>query len=551
MKRIKTLFLFFNLLAKNRFKTIIYLILTSIFTTICSIFLLFLPTLLIQLILNKISFNFLFLLFIIFGICNFIKQFIQVKVDTEKEILDQIFVMLITNKMNKIPYYYLELENIKQQKESSIYAILNYGAVYDLYFNLLDIFNAMFMLISIIITSIYYSLWYMLIVFALSVCIVAINYLLLKIKFKYSKQTISLNYKFNYYQEIATLRKYQINHKLYKYSQYVKRDFNQLNNLTTKHFHKIRLAEFKYNAFVSIVDGFNKIMIYGIPIYYWGLKLIAIDIVSLWLNLGMNFSNYLLKMLTAIGNIFQSLDYLIPFWELMNIQEVVDNNKQTSKETFKSLEFKNVSFKYPNYDHMILKNVNFKIKQNQKVALLGPNGSGKTTLIKLLLRLYDLNDGEILIDHQNIKNNLFNHNGVVFQDPKIFPITLKENLISDTINVLDFNQIINKVGFDQIMLSKKIDYAGLCNSEVYDDGIEFSGGEKQLLALCRAMIRNADLVILDEPSSALDPIMKNKLLKLFNQLFFDKTVILITHDPLLANKCDRKILLNDGICCFE
>lgn len=200
---------------------------------------------------------------------------------------------------------------------------------------------------------------------------------------------------------------------------------------------------------------------------------------------------------------------------------------------------------------MILKNVNFKIKQNQKVALLGPNGSGKTTLIKLLLRLYDLNDGEILINHQNIKNNLFNNNGVVFQDPKIFPITLKENLISDTINVIDFNQIINKVGFDQIMLSKKIDYADLCNSEVYDDGIEFSGGEKQLLALCRAMIRNADLVILDEPSSALDPIMKNKLLKLFNQLFFDKTVILITHDPLLANKCDRKILLNDGICCFE
>ena len=220
------------------------------------------------------------------------------------------------------------------------------------------------------------------------------------------------------------------------------------------------------------------------------------------------------------------------------------------------IEFKNVSFKYPAADgeHYALKNINLKIKAGERLAIVGRNGAGKTTLVKLLCGLYYPSEGEILLGGINIKKfNIDEYYGLisaVFQDIYILPLTVAQFVagtdLDENVNRPRVIRCLEKAGLgDKIKsLAKGIDSRLM--KGIYDDSIELSGGEKQKLMLARAIYKDAGIVILDEPTAALDPIAENEVYRKYSELTEGATSLYISHRLASTRFCDRIIYLEDG-----
>lgn len=215
-----------------------------------------------------------------------------------------------------------------------------------------------------------------------------------------------------------------------------------------------------------------------------------------------------------------------------------------------SVEFKNVSFKYPNTDKYILKNISVKINSGEHISIVGQNGAGKTTFIKLLCRLYDNYEGEIFVNDKNAKDYNFVEYmkilSVVFQDFRLFAFTLKENVTvfdEKDINLKDIYRIAGIEDWIESLDEKDDTYI----YKMFDEsGVEPSGGESQKLAIARALYKNAPLVILDEPTAALDPISEYEVYRNFDKLVENKTAVYISHRLSSCKFCDRIVVFNDG-----
>lgn len=231
--------------------------------------------------------------------------------------------------------------------------------------------------------------------------------------------------------------------------------------------------------------------------------------------------------------------------------EVTDGNREA--EPFESLELKNVSFRYPSAKEYSLKNVNLKIEKGQTVAVVGINGAGKSTLVKLLLRFYDVTEGEILYNGINIKaynqDSLRNRFATVFQDYKTFAISVNENVLCRECSSEDekiAEQALKQSGvWDKIsMLEQKGNT--LLSREFDDNGVGLSGGEAQKTAVARIFAKDFDIAILDEPSSALDPIAEYKMYENLISATKNKTVIYISHRLSSAVLSQNIFVLENG-----
>ena len=213
-------------------------------------------------------------------------------------------------------------------------------------------------------------------------------------------------------------------------------------------------------------------------------------------------------------------------------------------------EFKNVSFKYPGTESYVLKNVNLKLNVNKRFAVVGQNGAGKTTLIKLLCRLYEPTEGEILLNGINIEKydyaeytSIF---AVVFQEFKLFPLPLDENIAgSSVVDEAKCMEVIEQVGLAETVKS----WPNKQRTRLYKnlgDGINVSGGEAQKIAIARALYKDAPFVIMDEPTAALDPIAEAEVYENFNSMIHDKTAIFISHRMSSCKFCDEIVVFENG-----
>jgi ATP-binding cassette subfamily B protein len=250
--------------------------------------------------------------------------------------------------------------------------------------------------------------------------------------------------------------------------------------------------------------------------------------------------------------------YVDNYFELLNFPNSITTTKTAemipTDPKPATIEFKNVFFKYPETERFVLKDFNLTIKPGEKIALVGENGAGKSTLIKLLLRFYDVTDGEILINGINIKNlNLEEWHkqiGALFQDFIKYQFTFKENIIFGDLSKKDDAQAIYRAlkksgaesylaelpnGLDQIV------------GKTFEEGVDLSGGQWQKLALARAFFRDAPFLILDEPTSGLDPVEQEKIRHLIKKLAESKIIIFSTHIlSEVADVASRLIIINGG-----
>ena len=209
------------------------------------------------------------------------------------------------------------------------------------------------------------------------------------------------------------------------------------------------------------------------------------------------------------------------------------------------IEFKNVSFKYPNTEKYILKNVSATIKAGEHVAIVGQNGAGKTTFIKLLCHLYDNYEGKILINGREAGEYSFREYirllSVVFQDFRLFAFTIKENVTVFQDKKVDLEEIYKIAGIEDWINSLEEKDSTHIYKMFVENGVEPSGGQAQKLAIARALYKNAPIVVLDEPTAALDPISEYEVYKNFDKLVHGKTAIYISHRLSSCRFCDRII----------
>lgn len=230
-----------------------------------------------------------------------------------------------------------------------------------------------------------------------------------------------------------------------------------------------------------------------------------------------------------------------------------DEGEEIPKCNTYEIRFENVSFKYPDTDKYLFENLNLTIKKGEKLALVGANGAGKTTFIKLLCGLYTPDNGDIYINDINIKDinikKYYNLFSVAFQEVFAFAFTIAQNVTCTSNEDIDFEKV-----------SKCLEMAGLKEKigslpngvntnmlkEFDDEGIVFSGGEMQKLMLARALYKDSPIIILDEPTAALDPIAENEMYEKYNSFIDNKTSIFISHRLSSTRFCHRILFMKDG-----
>lgn len=214
------------------------------------------------------------------------------------------------------------------------------------------------------------------------------------------------------------------------------------------------------------------------------------------------------------------------------------------------IEFRDVSFKYPNAEQYALRHFSMELKVGEKLAIVGMNGSGKTTMIKLLCRLYDPQEGEILLNGVDIRK--FRHEeysrlfSVVFQDYQLFSFLLGENVaVSADYNEEKVRKCLENAGFGK-RLEELPQGLRTYVFKDYEDGVEFSGGEAQKVAIARAIYKEAPFVLLDEPTAALDPLAEFEIYQRFDEIVEDKTAIYISHRLSSCRFCDKIAVFHEG-----
>lgn len=242
------------------------------------------------------------------------------------------------------------------------------------------------------------------------------------------------------------------------------------------------------------------------------------------------------------------MNSLIEFLNLDNDEKM--GEEHITRDEFDEISFKHVSFKYPGTKNYILQDINLTIHKGERLSVVGLNGAGKSTLVKLICRLYDVTEGEICINGRNINEYSYEEYikilSVVFQDFKLFSYTLNENVrIGREKECMKMQQIYETSGIADWVKGLKKKDATLLYKDYDSKGVEPSGGMAQKIAIARALYHNAPVVILDEPTAALDPVAEYEIYNRFHELVNNKTAIYISHRLSSCKFCDRIVVIGD------
>lgn len=294
--------------------------------------------------------------------------------------------------------------------------------------------------------------------------------------------------------------------------------------------------------------------VYGILIYSVLGSNMSIGDFTMYVGLSTAFSSALTNLLNSLGSFKQCSMQTDDFRSFLDLKTDDESEclpvPKTDKYVF---EFKNVSYQYKGQEGYALKNLNLTLEAGKRLAVVGLNGAGKTTFIKLLLRLYDVTEGEILLNDTDIRkykrDEYYRLFSPVFQNVEVFAFPMSENVSMKRHDETDrelSRECLYKAG-----LKEKVD--GLENGVdtqllkvVYDDGIDLSGGEKQKLALARALYKNAPVIVLDEPTAALDALAEYELYKSFDEIIGNKSAVYISHRLSSTRFCDNIAMFKAG-----
>ncbi len=313
--------------------------------------------------------------------------------------------------------------------------------------------------------------------------------------------------------------------------------------------------QMKYQSLITAASVGLNVMIYLFVGFKALAGLFSVGSVLQYISSINEFTGGFSGLITELSAIRLNNEAMNYYFEFIDLPAKRQNTDARSIDTVDighaGLEMKDVSFRYPGTEEYVLRHVDLRIEKGERVAIVGENGSGKTTLVKLLCRLYDPTDGEILIGGENIDTlrcdeyqGLFS---VVFQDFKLFSFSIGQNVAASvSYDAARVESCLRKSGFAERLSRMKDGIDTYLYKDFEESGVEISGGEEQKIAMARALYRDAPIIILDEPTAALDPKSESELFMSFGSVVGDKTAVFISHRLSSCRFCDKIVVLDHG-----
>lgn len=360
--------------------------------------------------------------------------------------------------------------------------------------------------------------------------------------------------KLEYMENVTTDFSYAKDIRLFGMKKFLAKKQKDVYDEELRHWIKSRQYWIYNSIFSHGISLVRQLIITGWLVYSVIAKDLSIGNFTLYLASAGAFSNAINEVLSALSALRERSAHTDDYRSFMDIPG--DSGKDTipvPKADKYVFTFENVSFKYKGQEKYALRNLNITIAAGEKLAVVGLNGAGKSTFIKLLLRLYDVSEGRILMNGTDIR--CFNRAeyyrlfSPAFQDVTVFAFPMAENVSMSPPDETDrekAEKCVREAGLGDKMdkLEKGIDTELL--KVLYDDGVDLSGGEKQKLALARALYKGSDVIVLDEPTAALDALAEYRLYKSFNGLVGNRTAVYISHRLSSTRFCDRVAMFKDG-----
>lgn len=295
---------------------------------------------------------------------------------------------------------------------------------------------------------------------------------------------------------------------------------------------------------IAYIHLINMTLREGLSVPEFLLYFTAVTTFTAWVMGILQDASKLHKQSLDISQVREFLEYPEPF--------VFEDGKPVPKADAYALKLENVSFRYPGAEKDTIHNLNLTVHPGEKLAIVGLNGAGKTTLVKLLCGLFDPTEGRVLLNGEDIRG--FNRReyyslfSAVFQEFSVLDVTVAENIAQtkDNIDLKKANDCIEKAGLTKMIAELPQGLDTHVGREVFLDGVLFSGGQTQRLMLARALYKNGPILLLDEPTAALDPIAENDIYMKYNEMTAGKTSLFISHRLASTRFCDRIIFVADG-----
>lgn len=397
-----------------------------------------------------------------------------------------------------------------------------------------------------------YKVNYFMILLILLTCVC--EFFLLKIlKTKQSETTDNyskLSGKFEYFYKLSKNAEASKDIKLYGFSDYLVKtaaDFiYQIEHINAK-YTKQSAAISGVRALLNLV---RELVAYAYLTYLVLKNRLSVSEFIFCFGIITGFSNWIMNLVFSFMEISRCCTDCALYREFVE-ESVSEGKPEVDFGEVRSIEFSNVFFTYPASDTETIRNMSFKVNKGENIAIVGENGAGKTTAIKLLCGLYYPSEGDILINGRSSREfssgSYFDLFSAVFQDYCFMPMTIAENITAE--QSYDKERLF--AAFDKAGITDKINSLSekentLMVKDVYKNAADFSGGEKQKLLLAKAVYKNAPVLILDEPTAALDPISENELYLKYNELTEDKISFFISHRLSSTRFCDRILFIKDG-----
>lgn len=359
----------------------------------------------------------------------------------------------------------------------------------------------------------------------------------------------------NYYmQNVSTDFKFAKDIRMYGLAGYIKDKYHKLNEERIESQRKNELIWWVTGQIGNVLWMIAQAGLYAWLIYSVFQGNMTIGNFTLYLGVAATYFNYIGNMLDRVNDLLQRSREVDDFRSFEDFDDGrVNGTKKVPKYEKYEFVFDNVSFKYPKAEKYALKNLNLTVKAGERLAVVGLNGAGKSTFIKLLLRLYEPTEGRILLNGEDIKdyeiNDYYNTFSPVFQDVNLFAFPLSENISMNTPESTDVNKAKESLiaaGMEEKIESLPNGMKTEVLKVIHEDGVDFSGGEKQKIALARALYKDAPVVVLDEPTAALDALAEAKLYEDFDKLVGNKTAVYISHRLSSTQFCAHVAMFKDG-----
>lgn len=441
--------------------------------------------------------------------------------------------------------YYLELTERAKQ------AIENQGCIFGFISSLASLLQGIITLFGLMAVILTFDYIVLIIIFVSFVIFTGLTLLSLKTQVKFFNDLIPINRRFGYYFTILTEPRYGKDFRFYPIGKFMNKKFEDYGDEQAKYLKKFGNILGLVGASQSVLKVIENILIYSYLILKTIKNSLPVSKFSLFISCALSFSSVIESMVNTSTSFLRHSQYVAPIMELVELPLPLEKKDAIPFDgEIETIEFRNVSFTYPRTTSKILDNVSFKINKGEKISVVGLNGAGKTTIVKLICRLYKINEGEILVNGVNIDH--YNYSSyiskisAVFQDFKLFAYSIKENILNEDGDEKEAYQIACKVGLKE-KIDKLDDGINSLYSKSFDEkGIELSGGECQKVAIGRALHSKSSLIILDEPTSALDPLAEAEIYSSFNNLVQNKTALYISHRMSSSVFCDKVLILNNG-----